>query len=193
MFEPFFTTKEQGKGTGLGLATVYGIVKQNDGFINVYSEPGHGTTFTISLPRHGGQAEQAPLDDSANTNARGHELILLVEDEPALLDMTKAMLEQQGYTVLAAHTPGEAIRLATDHVGQVHLLMTDVIMPEMNGRDLARTLISMYPHLRLLFMSGYSANVVAHHGVLDADVNFLQKPFSTKELAAKVREALDHR
>jgi CheY-like chemotaxis protein len=191
LFEPFFTTKEQGKGTGLGLATVYGIVKQNGGSIYVRSEVGHGTTFSMYLPRHVGEAEPARADDSARATTRGHETILLVEDEPAILSLTTTMLERQGYTVLAAHTPGDAIRLATEHAGQIHLLMTDVIMPEMNGRDLARSLLSLYPHLRRLFMSGYSSNVIAHEGVLDAGVSFLQKPFSNKELAAKVRETLD--
>ena len=167
IFEPFFTTKGVGKGTGLGLATVYGIVKQNNGFINVYSEPGQGTTFTIYLPRHAGKAEQARTEGAAEPAARGHETILLVEDEPAILKLTTRMLEQLGYTVLAASTPGEAIRLAREHAGEIHLLMTDVVMPEMNGRDLARNLLSLYPHLKCLFMSGYTADVIAHHGVLD--------------------------
>ena len=191
LFEPFFTTKEMGKGTGLGLATVYGIVKQNDGFIYVYSEPGQGTTFTIYLPRHVGKAERAQTDDLAKSTARGHETILLVEDEPSILKLTTTMLERQGYIVLAAHTPGEAIRLAAEHAGQIDLLMTDVIMPEMNGRDLAKNLLGCYPDLKRLFMSGYTANVIAHHGALDAGVSFIQKPFSVKELAAKVRETLD--
>jgi PAS domain S-box-containing protein len=191
LFEPFFTTKEEGEGTGLGLATVYGIVKQNNGFINVYSEPGHGTTFSIYLPRHVGKAEQAWPADPADATARGHETILLVEDEPAILHLATTMLERQGYTVLAAHTPGEAIRLATKHAGPIHLLMTDVIMPEMNGRDLAGNLQSLYPHIHRVFMSGYTADVIAHHGVLDAGVSFIQKPFSVKDLAAKVRETLD--
>ena len=190
IFEPFFTTKEIGKGTGLGLATVYGIVKQNNGFINVYSEPGQGTTFTIYLPRHAGKAAQARTEGAAEPAARGHETILLVEDEPAILKLTTTMLEQQGYTVLAAGTPGEAIRLAEEHAGEIHLLMTDVVMPEMNGRDLAKNLLSLYPNLKRLFMSGYTADVIAHHGVLDEGVHFIQKPFSMKDLAAKVREAL---
>ncbi|MHC1729309.1 MAG: PAS domain S-box protein [Syntrophobacteraceae bacterium] len=190
IFEPFFTTKGVGKGTGLGLATVYGIVKQNNGFINVYSEPGRGATFKIYLPRHKGKTELVQKTDPGEPAGRGHETILLVEDEPAILGMTRVMLERQGYTVLSASTPGEAIRLAVEYPGEIHLLMTDVVMPEMNGRDLAKNLLSYYPNLKRLFMSGYTADVIAHHGVLDAGVNFIQKPFSMKNLAAKLREAL---
>ena len=191
LFEPFFTTKEMGKGTGLGLATVYGIVKQNKGFINVYSEPGHGTSFTIYLLRH--TANNLPTKPAGPpvAAARGHETILLVEDEPAILEMATTMLEGQGYTVRAAVTPGEALRLAREHRGAIDLLVTDVVMPEMNGRDLAKNLMSLYPHLKRLFMSGYTANVIAHHGVLDEGVYFIQKPFSIDDLSAKVRESLD--
>jgi CheY-like chemotaxis protein len=191
LFEPFFTTKDVGQGTGLGLATVYGIVKQNNGFINVYSEPDKGTTFTIYLPRHTAKAEQMRKESPLAPAARGHETILLVEDEPAILKMTTRLLESQGYTVVAASTPGEAIRLAREHAGEIRLLMTDVVMPEMNGRDLAKNLLSLYPQLKRLFMSGYTANVIAHQGVLDEGVYFIQKPFSIQDLAAQVREALD--
>jgi PAS domain S-box-containing protein len=190
IFEPFFTTKELGKGTGLGLATVYGMVRQNNGFIDVHSEPGQGTTFKIYLPRHVDQAPPVPRETLAEPAALGQETILLVEDEPALLAMTTIILEAQGYSVLTAGTPGEAIRLAGVHTGKIHLLMTDVVMPEMNGRDLAQNLLSLHPHLKCLFMSGYTADVIAHHGVLDKGLYFIQKPFSMKELAAKVREAL---
>jgi CheY-like chemotaxis protein len=191
IFEPFFTTKGIGEGTGLGLATVYGIVKQNHGFINVYSEPNQGTTFTIYLPRHEGNAGQADKHGTKEPPSRGHETILLVEDEPAILNITSQMLEMQGYSVLTASTPDEAIRLAGEHTGEIHLLMTDVIMPVMNGRDLAKCLLSGYPHLKHLFMSGYTANVIAHHGVLDEGVNFIQKPFSLTALAKKVRYIFD--
>jgi PAS domain S-box-containing protein len=191
VFEPFFTTKAVGTGTGLGLATVYGIVKQNDGFINVYSEPGHGTTFAIYLPRYAGTAEPARHAAAAGPLARGHETILLVEDEPALLRMTHEMLALQGYVVLATGTPGDAIRLAGEHAGTIHLLLTDVVMPEMNGRDLAQQVLSVHPRIRRLFMSGYTANVIAHHGVLEEGAHFIQKPFAVKELAAKVRAVLD--
>jgi signal transduction histidine kinase/CheY-like chemotaxis protein len=191
LFEPFFTTKGVGQGTGLGLATVYGSVKQNNGFINVYSEAGKGTTFKIYLPRHAAKAEQIGQESPTAPAARGHETILLVEDEPAILKMTTTMLERLGYCVLAASTPGEAMRLAKQHSSEIHLLMTDVVMPEMNGRDLARNLGSLYPDLKRLFMSGYTANVIAQRGVLDEGVHFIQKPFSTLDLATKVREALD--
>ena len=191
LFEPFFTTKEVGKGTGLGLATVYGMVKQNNGFIDVYSKPGQGTTFKIYLPRHATESGRTALMDASQPAARGHETILLVEDEPMILDITTKMLERQGYTVQAAATPGEAIRLAREHVGEIHLLMTDVVMPEMNGRDLAKNLLSLYPNLKRLFMSGYTADVIAHHGVLDEGVQFIQKPFSVQTLAVKVRGVLD--
>ena len=191
LFEPFFTTKDLDKGTGLGLATVYGIVKQNGGFINVYSEPGQGTTFKLYLPRHESAAEQIDKKGPVASDVRGDEVILLVEDEPAILRMTKMMIERLGYAVLAAQTPGDAIALAREHAGEIHLLVTDVVMPEMNGRDLASKLLACYPNLKSLFMSGYTANVIAHHGVLEEGVQFIQKPFAKQELAKKVREVLD--
>ncbi len=190
IFEPFFTTKGVNKGTGLGLATVYGAVKQNNGYINAYSEPGHGSTFTIYLPRHKGKFEHVRKKGVVETVPVGHETILLVEDEPAILEVTTMILEIQGYKVLTAGTPGEAIDLAKTYSGMIHLLLTDVVMPEMNGRELAKNLLSMYPDLKRLFMSGYTANVIAHHGVLDEGVHFIQKPFSSKELSEKIREAL---
>ena len=193
IFEPFFTTKGFGEGTGLGLATVYGAVKQNKGFINVYSERGAGTTFSIYLPRHVGKNELPRAGDMAGPATRGQETILLVEDEPNFLNMTKMMLELLGYTVLAASTPNQAICLAKEYNGEIHLLLTDMIMPEMNGRDLAKYLLSLHPRLKRLFMSGYPAGAVAHHGMLDEGLHFIQKPFLKKELAAKVREVLDYR
>jgi nitrogen-specific signal transduction histidine kinase/CheY-like chemotaxis protein len=193
IFEPFFTTKETGKGTGLGLATVYGIVKQNNGFITVDSEPGEGTTIKIFLPPYGGAVEQAAPESQAEAINGGPETILLVEDEPAILKLGKTILERLGYTVLTAATPGEAIQLAEERQGRIDLLMTDVVMPEMNGRDLANNLIARYPEIKRLFMSGYTADVIVHHGVLDEGVNFIQKPFSMKDLAAKVRETLSGR
>jgi PAS domain S-box-containing protein len=191
LFEPFFTTKGVGKGTGLGLATVYGIVKQNNGSVDVWSEPGQGTTFAIYLPRQEGKAERARAGSPTCPAARGHETILLVEDEQAILDLTARMLERQGYTVLPARTAGDAIRLARDRGDELSLLMTDVVMPDMDGRRLAETLRSFRPDLKRLFMSGYTADVIAHHGVLDEGVFFIQKPFSMKDLTAKVRQALD--
>ena len=191
IFEPFFTSKEIGQGTGLGLATIYGIVKQNNGFVNVYSEPGSGTTFKIYLPRH--MAETAgPLKEASSAPpGRGSETILLVEDEPSILNMAKTLLESFGYRVLPAPTPTDAIRQAEEFAAEIHLLIADVVMPGMNGRDLAENLTSRYPGLKHLFMSGYTANVIAHHGVLDEGVNFIQKPFSVQGLATKVREVLD--
>jgi signal transduction histidine kinase/ActR/RegA family two-component response regulator len=191
IFEPFFTTKPVGQGTGLGLATVYGIVKQNHGFINVYSEPGQGTSFKIYLPPHTGAPGQVRTKIQLTPAARGNETILLVEDDAPILEMTARMLETHGYTVMAASTPTAAISLAGAHHGEIHLLLTDVVMPGMNGRDLARNLLAVRPRLRQLFMSGYTSNVIAHHGVLEDGVAFIQKPFSSEALAAKVREALD--
>jgi CheY-like chemotaxis protein len=191
LFEPFFTTKPVGQGTGLGLATVYGIVKQNRGFIDVYSEPGHGTTFNAYFPRHADKAEQIIKEAQARPVGRGHETILLVEDEPSILQIATRTLGMLGYTVLAASTPGEAIRLAGEHAGKIHLLMTDVVMPEMNGRDLAKRVLALDPKIKRLFMSGYTADVIAHQGVLEEGINFMQKPFSMQDLAGKVRLALD--
>jgi signal transduction histidine kinase len=190
LFEPFFTTKEAGKGTGLGLATVYGIVRQNGGFINVYSEPNQGTTFRIYLPRHMGKAERVGTGRASKPAMRGQETILLAEDEPAMLELITIQLQTQGYTVLGACTPGEVIRLAEEHTGEIDLLITDVVMPEMNGRQLAEKLRSRHPGLKCMFTSGYTADVIAHHGVLEEGVYFMQKPFSRDDLAAKVREAL---
>ncbi len=192
IFEPFFTTKGVGEGTGLGLATIYGIIKQNNGFINVYSELGQGTTFRIYLPVHKVAREITARGKAVTESVtHGSESILLVEDEPAILALGIKMLDRLGYKTLAAGTPGEAIRLAEEHAGEIHLLITDVIMPEMNGRDLAKQLVSLYPSLKSLFMSGYTANVIAHHGVLDEGTNFIQKPFSMRDLGAKVRDILD--
>jgi PAS domain S-box-containing protein len=191
IFEPFFTTKIKGKGTGLGLATIYGIVKQNNGFIDVYSEPGQGSTFKIYLPA---QPPESGATDSAGPAAPmavGHETILLAEDEPTLLEMGRLMLERIGYRVLTAATPGAAIRLAKAHTGEIHLLMTDVVMPEMNGKVLAQKLIRLRPGIKQLFMSGYTGDILDDHGVVNAGVHFIQKPFSLQNLAAKVREALN--
>jgi PAS domain S-box-containing protein len=190
IFEPFFTTKEVGKGTGLGLATVFGIVKQNNGFIDVYSEPGQGTTFKIYLPRHS-ESACAPKSAAPEPVRRGHETILLVEDEAEILELGRMMLESFGYSVLAASTPGEAINCADEHAGEIDLLMTDVVMPGMNGRELAKKLMASCPNLTCLFMSGYTADVIAHRGVLDEGVHFIQKPFSMQQLSTKVRETLD--
>jgi len=191
LFDPFFTTKGIGKGTGLGLAMVYGIVKQNNGFINVYSEPGQGTTFKIYLPLYKDEPTEI-ITDSDNEVLYGQgETVLIVEDEKELLVMLKTMLEGIGYKIIKAAAPSEAIRQAETHPGRIHLLVTDVIMPEMNGRDLAKRLVTLYTDLKVLFMSGYTANVIAHQGVLDEGVQFIQKPFSLKDLSIKVRGMLD--
>lgn len=191
IFEPFFTTKEVGKGTGMGLATVYGIVKQNNGFIDVYSEPGKGTTFRIYLPRHEGEAEGTVLETAAEIIPGRGETVLLVEDEAGIIRMGKMMLERLGYHVIAAETPADALRLASEHAGAIHLLLTDVVMPEMNGRDLADQIKNLCPDIRVLYMSGYTANTIAHYGMVDHGVNFIGKPFSQKDLAAKIRAVLD--
>jgi PAS domain S-box-containing protein len=191
IFEPFFTTKQAGHGTGLGLATVYGIVKQNNGFINVYSEPGKGTTLTIYLTPHTGTAEGAKKEVTAEIPAGGNETVLVVEDEAAIRELAQQVLQTFGYNVLVAAAPGQALELADAHAGRISLLLTDVVMPEMDGRELARRLQASYPGIKTLFMSGYTADVIAHRGVLDGGVNFVQKPFSMRDLAAKVREVLD--
>jgi PAS domain S-box-containing protein len=192
LFEPFFTTKRLGEGTGLGLATVYGIVKQNDGFIVVASEPAGGTTFEICLPRWAGPvpagASEAPLPLPG-----GREVVLVVEDEPTMLRAAQSALTSLGYTVLSASTPAAAFHLAYGHTGPIDILLTDVVMPEMNGRDLAARLQATRPGLVCVYMSGYTANVIAHRGVLDEGVLFIQKPFSMAALAEKMREAVASR
>jgi len=190
LFDPFFTTKAEGHGTGLGLSTVHGIVKQNEGFINVYSELGNGTTFRIYLPQHVEQDVVSVQTKPLGMPLSQGETVLVVEDEPVLLMMAQMMLRKLGYQVLAAGTPSEAIELAKKHESQIHLAITDVVMPEMNGRELAECLRPLCPGLKILFMSGYPADVIARRGVLEAGVNFLQKPFSVNELATKVREVL---
>jgi PAS domain S-box-containing protein len=191
IFEPFFTTKEEGKGTGLGLATVYGIVKQSEGFINVYSEPGKGSTFKIYLPISKVEFTQS-ITERIIDPVKGHgELVLLVEDEPNMLNVIRDMLEKLGYTVLFSNKPTEALRQAKKYNAQIQLLITDLVMPEMNGRELARLVAEFNPGIKCLYASGYTANVIAHRGVLEEGVNFIQKPFSMQTLAAKVHEVLE--
>lgn len=189
IFEPFFTTKEVGQGTGLGLSTVYGIIKQNNGFIYVYSEPDKGTAFRIYLPRH-----TSTLDGIMETPAdilKGHgEIILIVEDEISILKLAKRILQNLGFTPLTAESPGQALSLVKDRTVEIDLLITDVVMPEMDGKELSLLLRKIYPGLKTLFMSGYTANVIAHRGILDEDVNFIQKPFSTRDLATKIHGIL---
>lgn len=188
LFEPFFTTKDLGQGTGLGLATVYGIVKQNGGFIGVYSEKGHGATFHIYLPRTRADA-MTKVASNEGRASRGTETVLLVEDEEALLRLGKRLLESLGYTVLACSAPRRALEVA-DNYGRIDLLVSDVIMPEMTGREVWEHLHAKRPELKCLFTSGYTADVISHRGVLEPGVHFLQKPFTLEALAAKVREAL---
>jgi len=190
IFEPFYTTKEVGRGTGLGLATVYGIVRQNNGFIMVDSEPGRGTTFTIYFPKSFESVEDKQ-EDMKTMPCSGTETVLLVEDEAAILNLGKTILHRYGYSVLSAETPDKAISLSENHPGEIHLLVTDVIMPEMNGSDLKEILVRRHPRIKCLFISGYTADAISDHGVLDDGIHFLQKPFSVHELAEKVREALD--
>ncbi len=190
LFEPFFTTKKSGQGTGLGLSTVYGVVLQNKGFINVYSEPGMGSTFKIYLPRHLSEGIVPPGPFPLKVDRPGTETILLVEDENTILQMTTLMLKRLGYTVLPAGSPELALDIVRTHDKGLDLLITDVVMPEMNGRELASRIQAVYPDIPVLFMSGYTADVIAHRGVLDQGVNFIQKPFSKKELAVKIRDVM---
>jgi len=190
IFEPFFTTKGPGKGTGLGLATVYGIVRQNGGFIQVHSSPGRGTRLELHLPRADGAPEPQELLEQAPACAVNGEHILVVEDEQDLLKVIERTLRRLGYRVTVAHSPSEASRIFRAAPGDFHLLLTDVIMPERTGKDLWQELRQESPTLRCLFMSGYMSNVIARHGVLEPGVEFLQKPFSAAELAAKVHAVL---
>ena len=190
IFEPFFTTKEVGKGTGLGLATIYGIVKQNNGFINVYSEPGKGTTFKIYLPAHDSDEDMTLATEVTQEIPNGTETVLLVEDEATVLNFSAKLIETLGYTVLTANGPIKAMQIAGEFAGPVHLLLTDMVMPEMNGRELWFKLSAMRPEMKCLFMSGYTVDVIAQDGVLEKGVQFLHKPFSRRTLAVKLREVL---
>jgi two-component system, cell cycle sensor histidine kinase and response regulator CckA len=191
IFEPFFTTKEAGRGTGLGLATVFGIVKQSGGHIEVYSEMGQGTTFKIYLPRLDPalQSEQASSDSLKAPS--GTETILLAEDEDGLRSLARLALQAHGFKVLEARNGQEALDLCENHHEPIHLVVTDVVMPKISGRQLAERLLALRPSLKVLYLSGYTDDAVFRHGVLESGMPFLQKPFTPKTLARKVREVLD--
>jgi CheY-like chemotaxis protein len=191
IFEPFYTTKESGRGTGLGLSTVYGVVKQSGGYVWVYSELGKGTTFKVYLPRVKDAVPVPVAEMPASTTRKGHETILLVEDEPAVRELAQMVLTKRGYTVIEALTPEDAERLAGNNGAEIHLLLTDVVMPGMSGHELAKRLTGRYPNLRVLYMSGYTYNVIAQGGTLEEGISFLQKPFTPQVLTQKVREVLD--
>ena len=190
IFEPFFTTKGVGKGTGLGLATVYGIVKQNNGFIEVCSEPGKGTTLWIYIPRTLAVQDPVPVTGQCAPGS-GSETVLVVEDEQGILTLVKTALEKKGYTVLTAGSPGDAISQVRLHRGPLHLLLTDIVMPDMSGKDLHERIVAMRPGLKVLFMSGHTADVIARRGIIDEGTPFLQKPFLVQALCDRVRETLD--
>jgi CheY-like chemotaxis protein len=191
IFEPFFTTKGPGKGTGLGLSTVYGIVKQSEGEIEVQSEPGRGTTFSIYLPRCDEEVREPPPPTDSDEREMGSETILLVEDDGLFRELTTEVLEMHGYTVIAAAFPEEALRISHGRNGDIDMVITDMVMPQMTGVDLVAQLRLGHPDVRVLFMSGYTDVALAHRGVLDPDDAFIRKPFSNKALAAKIREVLD--
>jgi len=191
IFEPFFTTKERGKGTGLGLATVYGIVKQSGGDIYVYSEPGRGSTFKIYLPRVESSAESLQPAQASPRSLHGTETILLVEDEEEVRSLERRVLVSQGYEVLETSSAGKALELAENHKGTIHLLLTDVVMPGRNGPELAERLRRQHREIKVLYVSGYTGEAISSHGLLESGKAFLQKPFTPEALAGKVREVLD--
>lgn len=190
IFEPFFTTKELGKGTGLGLATVYGIVKQNNGLIKFSSEPGKGTDFRVYFPRHTGGVDSDIVENFAEIMTKGEETILIVDDEKEILKLSKMILQKNGYQVLTADSPNQAILIAEKQQGEIDLLITDIVMPEMNGRELARKIISMCPDIKIIFMSGYTADIIASQEGVDEPMSLIQKPFSVKGLIQKVYDTL---
>jgi CheY-like chemotaxis protein len=193
LFEPFYTSKKLGKGQGLGMATVYGIIEQNKGFINVSSEPGVGTCVMIYLPKHSNAAPLSLVTPSKpeTTTKKDTATIVLVEDEPENLEMYRTMLEGLGYNVLAAGTPQECLRLAQSYTGPIDLLVTDVVMPEMNGRELADKFTTLNPSTKCLFMSGYSAEVITRNGVIANGINFIEKPFTMQNFSSKIKQVLD--
>ncbi|MEJ2039601.1 MAG: PAS domain S-box protein, partial [Desulfosarcinaceae bacterium] len=193
LFEPFYTTKEIGQGTGLGLATIYGIIKQNKGVIDVATQPGKGTTFRVYLPRYAEETNDAEIDiprEDGPISLGNGETVLIVEDEKEMLDIGKVMLERLGYRVLTAATPGEALQVTESHGKEIDLVITDIVMPEMNGPELKKQLNEKIPGMKYLFMSGYPSDVVALHGIPDPERSFIQKPFQIRDLAFKIKATL---
>jgi two-component system cell cycle sensor histidine kinase/response regulator CckA len=193
LFEPFFTTKEQGKGTGLGLSTVYGIVKQSDGYISVYSELGKGSTFKVYLPRVDAPAERARQTGTLQTANRGTETILLVEDEDGVRRLVRDIIARQGYKVLEARSGEEALKVVAELTGKIDLLLTDLVLSQMSGRELSDQLLATRKDLKVLFMSGYTDDAALHSGALTQSSAFIQKPFTASLLSQKLRELLDDR
>jgi len=191
IFEPFFTTKEMGQGTGLGLSTVYGIMKQNNGYVWVYSEPGKGTTFKVYFPKAGADEVSDTEEQVGDDLLIGSETILVVEDSKTLLKITQKMLEKYGYRILTAQNGREALEVFSGHDGPIHLILTDLVMPKMGGQDLVEKIQSEKPEVKLVYMSGYTDRAISDNGMLHKDVNFIQKPFSSNDLVRKVREVLN--
>lgn len=191
IFEPFYTTKEGGKGTGLGLATVYGIVKQNEGAIEVESQPGKGSSFTIYLPAVHENIETKVIEPTVSSTAGNYETVLVVEDEAQILEFTKIILEDSGYSVLTAENPEEALNICREHQGTIHLLLTDIVMPGMNGKELQTRAVAIKADMRILFMSGYTSDIIARNGILEEGTDFIHKPFQVRNLLNKVRKILD--
>ena len=191
IFEPFYTTKEIGKGTGLGLSTVYGIVKQSNGFIWAYSEPGQGSTFKIYLPKAKGGVVSEKKEQHLVTELGGSETVLIVEDDDSLRKLARIVLKQRGYKVLEAENGEDALKVSEAHDGLIDLLITDVVMPKMSGKETVERLQPLYPQMKVIYMSGYTDDAIVHHGVLASGLNFLEKPFTLEGLARKVREILN--